>query len=144
MSLDDLGLIPTLERYIYNFIEDTGIEVELNIIGFVEKLEPAIEIAIFRIVQESLHNIRKHSRGTFAKVNIEYSPTRINLSIIDDGIGFNIEKINEVSNTTTGGFGLMNIRERVELLDGTLQINSSPPGKGTKLSLYIPLVKEEY
>lgn len=143
MSLDDLGLIPTLERYIHNFMKDTGIEVGFNVIGPVEKLESGIEIAIFRIVQESLSNISKHSQGTFAKVSIEYSTTRLNLSIIDNGIGFNIEKINKVGSTTSGGFGLMNIRERVELLDGKLQINSSP-GEGTRLNLYIPLVKEEY
>lgn len=143
MSLDDLGLIPTLERYIYNFMKNTGIEVKFNVIGPVEKLESGIEIAIFRIVQESLSNISKHSQGTFAKVSIEYSTTRLNLSIIDNGIGFNIEKINKVGSTTSGGFGLMNIRERVELLDGKLQINSSP-GEGTRLNLYIPLVKEEY
>ena len=143
MSLDDLGLVPTLERYICNFIEDTGIEVKLNVIGCVEKLESGIEIAIFRIVQESLSNIGKHSQGTFAKVSIEYSTTRLNLSIIDNGVGFNVEEVNEVGSTTTGGFGLMNIRERIELLDGKLQINSSP-GEGTRLNLYIPLIKEEY
>ena len=74
---------------------------------------------------------------------LKYSLTRLNLSITDDGVGFNVEKVNEVGNTTTGGFGLMNIRERVELLDGKLQINSSS-GKGTKLNMYIPLIEEEH
>ena len=142
MSLDDLGLIPTLERYICNFKRDTGIEVELNVIGTVKKLEPAIEIAVFRVVQESLSNVSKHSQGTFVKVMVEYSDTRLNLAITDNGIGFDVEEVSKIGRTATGGFGLMNIRERLELLDGKIQINSSL-GAGTRLNIYIPLIEEE-
>lgn len=142
MSLDDLGLVPTLERYICNFKRDTGIEVELNVIGTVKKLESAIEIAVFRIVQESLSNVSKHSQGTFAKVMVEYSDTRLNLAITDNGIGFDVEEVSKIGRTATGGFGLMNIRERLELLDGKIQINSSL-GAGTRLNIYIPLIEEE-
>lgn len=142
MSLDDLGLIPTLERYIYDFIKDTGIQVELNIIGSVKSLESAIEIAVFRIVQESLSNISKHSHGTFARITVEFSPVRLNISIIDNGIGFDVEEVNKIGRTATGGFGLMNIRERLKLLDGNIQINSSP-GSGTRLNIFIPLIEEE-
>lgn len=142
MSLDDLGLIPTLERYIYNFINDTKINVELNIIGNIIKLNSAIEIAIFRIVQESLSNIMKHSQATDVKVTIEYTTTRLNLVILDNGIGFDVGKVSKSSSTRDGGFGLINIRERVELLDGKLQIKSAP-GEGTRLSIYILLHEEE-
>ncbi len=142
MSLDDLGLIPTLERYIYNFQEDTGIGVDLNIIGSVKSLEPAIEVAVFRIVQESLSNVSKHSQGTFVRIIVEFSKTRLNLSIIDNGIGFDVEEVSKIGRTATGGFGLMNIRERLELLDGKIQVNSSL-GAGTRLNIYIPLIEEE-
>ncbi|MCF6459818.1 sensor histidine kinase [Clostridium sp. Cult3] len=142
MSLDDLGLIPTLEKYIYDFSVDTQIETNLDIMGSEYKLEPAIEIAIFRIIQESLNNINKHSKATNAKVIIEFTRERVNLSIMDNGIGFNIQEVDKLHSTTTGGFGLMNIRERVELLDGKLQIKTSP-GTGTKLNIYIPIIKEE-
>ncbi|NLJ97824.1 MAG: sensor histidine kinase [Tissierellia bacterium] len=142
MALDDLGLIPILEKYIRGFIKDTKIEVEFKVIGYEKKLEPGIEIAIFRIIQESLNNIAKHSRATFANITIEYLDTRLNLSIWDNGIGFDKEKVNGSDKTITGGFGLMNINERIELLDGELQINTSPGG-GTKLYIYVPLVKEE-
>lgn len=142
MALDDLGLIPILEKYIRGFIKDTKIDVEFKVIGCEKKLEPGIEIAIFRIIQESLNNIAKHSRATFANITIEYLDTRLNLSIWDNGIGFDREKVNGSDKTITGGFGLMNINERIELLDGELQINTSP-GRGTKLYIYVPLVKEE-
>lgn len=142
MSLDDLGLIPTLERYIFNFSEDTGIETSLKIIGVKHKLEPVIEVAIFRIIQESLNNINKHSQATNASIIIEYTGERINLSIIDNSIGFDQKEVDRIHSKKTGGFGLMNIRERVELLEGKLQIKTSP-GTGTKLNIYIPIIKEE-
>lgn len=142
MSLDDLGLIPTLERYIYDFSEDTGIETSLKIIGTEYKLEPAIEVAIFRIIQESLNNISKHSRATNASVIIEFTRERLNLSIMDNGIGFDLEEVDKLHSRKTGGFGLMNIRERAELLEGKLQIKTSPD-TGTKLNIYIPIIKEE-
>lgn len=142
MSLDDLGLVPTLKKYINDFSVDTGIKTSFNIIGTETKLEPAIEIAIFRVVQESLNNINKHSQATNANIIIEFADERINLSIIDNGIGFNIEKVEKIHNTKTGGFGLINIRERLELLEGELQIKTSP-GNGTKLNIYVPIIKEE-
>src|SRR5699024_7718080 len=57
MSLDDLGLEPTIERHVYSFMEDTGINVELKVIGNINKLDSALEIAIFRIIQEGLNNV---------------------------------------------------------------------------------------
>ncbi len=74
MSLDDLGLIPTLERYIYNFNEEFWTNTELNIIGEIYELKPAIEVAVFRIIQESLNNIAKHSNANNAIVSIEFLP----------------------------------------------------------------------
>lgn len=123
-------------------MEDTGIEVELSKMGAIRKLEPTTEIAIFRIFQESLSNIRKHSQGSFVKIIMEYSCARFNLSIMDNGIGFNPEDIDYNGGNLMGGFGLMSIRERLELLGGKLQINSSP-GKGTKLNMHIPLIEED-
>lgn len=141
MSLDDLGLIPTLERYISIFEEDTGIKVNLKTYGSFVDLESAIQIAIFRIIQESLSNIRKHSKAKSTSIIIEKSLTKINLSIIDDGIGFDSESYRHEPNSVSSGFGLMSIKERVELLNGNLHITSSP-NLGTKISLFIPLDEE--
>nr|WP_272879097.1 ATP-binding protein [Clostridium sp. Cult2] len=142
MSLDDLGLIPTLERYIYNFIEYTGIDIKLKVIGNIVNLNSAIEVAVFRIIQESLNNIFKHSNASEARIIIEYSPMRLNLSIQDNGIGFNVEEVNKIGSGTTGGFGLISIKERVELLEGNVEIKSSL-GKGTRINIYIMLPEEE-
>lgn len=142
MSLDDLGLIPTLERYILNFVEDTGIKIDLRVIGTMQSLEPVIEVAIFRIVQESLNNIMKHSKGTFAQITIEYSIQRLNIFIKDNGMGFEMEKDKNKSINRNYGFGLTSIRERIELLGGNFNVNTAP-GKGTKLNMYIPLMEGE-
>jgi len=142
MSLDDLGLIPTLEKHISVFEEDSEIKVTLKKYGAFNDLEHAIQIAIFRIIQESLSNIRKHSKATSANIIIEKSITNLNLSIIDDGLGFNPDDYEKTYGTISGGFGLINIKERVELLNGNFHITSSS-SVGTKLSVFIPLREEE-
>lgn len=142
MSLDDLGLIPTLERHISIFEEDTDIKASIKIYGSFNGLEHAIQVAIFRIVQESLSNIRKHSKAKSASIIIEKSITKLNLSIIDDGIGFDPENYKESYGSISSGFGLINIKERVELLNGNFHITSSS-SFGTKLSIFIPLNEED-
>lgn len=142
MSLDDLGLVPTLERYISIFEEDTGIKVNIKIYGTFNGLEHAIQIAIFRIVQESLSNIRKHSKANSASIILERSIAKLNLSIVDDGIGFDPENYKESYGSISSGFGLINIKERVDLLNGNFHIASSS-NLGTRLSVFIPLSEEE-
>lgn len=142
MSLDDLGLIPTLERYILNFVEDTGIKIDLRVIGTAQSLEPVIEVAIFRIVQESLSNIMKHSKSSHGQITIEYSIQRLNIFIKDNGIGFEMDTDKNKSINRNYGFGLTSIRERIELLGGSFNVNTAR-GKGTKLNMYIPLVEGE-
>ena len=142
MSLDDLGLIPTLERYISIFQEETKIKVKSKFYGKFDDLESAVQVAIFRIIQEALSNIQKHSQAQSASVIIEKTLNKINLLIIDDGIGFNPEDCKKECNSVSGGFGLMNIRERVELLKGKFNITSSS-NVGTKISIFIPLYEED-
>lgn len=142
MSLDDLGLIPTLEKYISTFEKDTGIKVNIKIFGKYNNLNSAIQVAIFRIVQESLSNISKHSEAQMATIIIEKTQEKLNMSIIDDGIGFDPENYKNEFNDTRSGFGLMNIKERVGLLNGNINITSSA-NLGTKLSLFIPLNGED-
>lgn len=142
MSLDDLGLIPTLERYLTIFEEDTGIAINLKTYGSFNGIQTAIQTTIFRIIQESLSNIRKHSKASSATIIIEKSLSNLNLSITDDGIGFDMDKHKVCANPMEGGFGLISIKERVELLNGKFQIASSS-SPGTKLSLFIPLDEEE-
>lgn len=142
MSLDDLGLIATLERYIDNFIEYTGIHVDFKVVGQEYPLNKSIEISVFRMIQEALSNIRKHSKATEANVTIEFSPTRLNVSISDNGIGFNVDALTQAGDMSISGYGLANMRERAELLGGNLTIRSAPY-KGTRINFYISITKGE-
>ena len=142
MSLDDLGLVPTLERYIYNFERESGIDVNLNTVGDMNKVESVIKIAVFRIMQESLNNIEKHSHAKNVDIKIEKTLTRLNLIVDDDGDGFDISRNPIDRDLHSGGFGLISMKERAELLNGKFKVTSSP-GLGTKVYLSIPLSEEE-
>ena len=142
MSLDDLGLIPTLQRYILTFQEDSGIAVSFKTRGAFDDIKPVISLTVFRIVQESISNITKHANAQNVTISLEFLDKELRLYIFDDGKGFNVEKLNVRSDDISCGFGLISMRERVELLGGELSI-SSKPGKGTWLNIVISLIQEE-
>ena len=100
------------------------------------KIAPVMEIAIYRIVQEALTNIRKHSLATEAHVRLSLTPSQIRLTINDNGIGFNApESVAELANS--GNFGLIGLQERALLFGGQLTIDSTP-GEGTTLDITMP------
>lgn len=136
MSLDDLGLIPTLARYIDKFVKETGIEINFTIIGNQKRLSNTYEVTIFRIVQEALNNIFKHARARSGKVRLEYGLDNINLLIIDDGIGFDPVEINGEK------YGLASMKERCTLLGGRINIESRPK-RGTIIKVILPLKGSE-
>lgn len=136
MSLDDLGLVPTVERLITQHNETSDIYVEFKFFGDKIKLLPVIEVACFRIIQESLNNIKKHSKATRACVKIEVAKNIIYIVVSDNGIGFSKESIKK--SDENNGYGLMSMEERVTLLNGKFEISSSP-GKGTKILVSIPI-----
>lgn len=142
MALDDLGLIPTLERYIYNFQKETCIVVDLVVLGNIKNIQPVFEIAIFRIVQEALNNIQKHSNANNVNIIIEETLERFNLMVSDDGVGFDLDSYNNGGDIRDGGFGLISMKERAELINGKLEIKASP-GMGTRIYLSMPLIKGE-
>ncbi len=135
MSLDDLGLIPTLKRYVDKFEEQTELDVDLNIIGNERRLPPSHEITIFRLVQEALNNIYKHADASHCQVRLEFVNSRINLLITDNGKGFNMDEVED------GKYGLVNMRERCELIGGEININSRV-NIGTRIQIQIPVEKE--
>lgn len=142
MSLDDLGLIPTVQRYTSKFMEETGMQVNVILHGNEKEIDSIIEIAVFRIIQEALNNIRKHSKATLVDVKIEMTLNTLNVVIEDNGVGFDIrEKLSE-KNSPESGFGLMGMRERTELLGGKINIKSSI-GEGTKIIIMVPIEKKE-
>lgn len=140
MSLDDLGLLSALKRYIEQYMEDYKIHVELNVIGREKRVDNSLEIALFRIIQESLTNARKHSGAPEVVIKIEYLPDRINLLVRDNGRGFDPEIVKKEKQGIS--FGLTGMGERVQLLKGRFDVKSSP-GKGTQIIVSIPTIIEE-
>ncbi len=142
MALDDLGLLPTLERYVISFKEETGIDIILKAKVVKKDFDPGISLAVFRIVQEALNNILKHSKAQNASIIIECINNKLRIHIVDNGIGFDTNNVKISSMDSTGGFGLISMKERVALLDGEIEITSSK-NVGTRLKICIPLIDEE-
>jgi signal transduction histidine kinase len=130
--LDDFGLVPALERLTEGFVEHTGIAVDLEASSLAERLPREVETAIYRIVQESLTNVVKHARAERVSVLVTRADGRVKAVIEDDGTGF------DASETDGGGIGLVGMRERIELLDGTLTVESSATS-GTTIAVEVPV-----
>ena len=131
--LDDLGLFPTLRWYVRNFTKRVNIPVELGLEGEEEKLNPETQTILFRIVQEALNNVAKHSRAKTAAVSLECTEQQAHLRIADDGIGFDPDQ-----SSTEMGSGLAGMRDRVGLYRGTFAVYSEPQ-KGTRVEVLLPL-----
>lgn len=141
MSLDDLGLIPTLQRYVTTYQEETGIAVSFQTNGDFTEIKPVVSLTVFRIAQEAMNNVSKHANAENISVSLEFLANGIRLYIGDDGTGFDTEKLKVRNDDISSGFGLVSMQERVELLSGEMTINSEP-GKGTRLNIMIPFTKE--
>jgi PAS domain S-box-containing protein len=135
--LDDFGLIPALNWYIDNFYKRTNIKVYLKTKNFKPRLSSEVETSFYRIIQEALTNVAKHSRATEVSILLAQKNSFASLSVEDNGIGFDTEKITFPKDR----LGLFGIKERVEVLHGEFEI-SSKPNKGTKLNVKIPLVEK--
>jgi two-component system sensor histidine kinase DegS len=133
MMLDDLGLTPTIRKYVDAFKEQTGIEVGATVTGTERRLEPYLEIMIFRAIQELLGNAARHSQAANIKMQVDMGNDSIRVSVDDNGRGFDPE-------TARGStsLGLRLIRERVEMLGGTFDIDSAV-GKGARITFSLPL-----
>lgn len=142
MSLDDLGLVPTLQRYVLTFQEESGIAVSFTTAGVQPELKSVISLTVFRIVQEAINNVAKHANANSISIHLEFFKEDLKLYVIDNGVGFDINKLKEKNDDLSSGFGLVSMRERVELLGGEMNI-SSEPGKGTRLIIIIPFTEEE-
>jgi two-component system sensor histidine kinase DegS len=132
MMLDDLGLVPTLRKYADAFKEQAGIDVSVNVSGTERRLEPYLEVMIFRAVQELLGNASRHSQATLIKIQIDLGGDLIRVSVDDNGKGFSPEILKDSTN-----LGLKLIRERAEMLGGTFEIDSAS-GSGARISFSVP------
>ncbi len=141
MMLDDLGLFPTLRRYVDAFKEQTGVDVHLAIKGKERRLEPFLEVMIFRATQELMGNAARHNSDSAAKVQINVQigveDNLVKVFVGDNGKGFDPEAVAQ-----SGGLGLKIIRERVEMLGGYIEIDSAI-GQGSKISFQVPCLEAD-
>jgi two-component system, NarL family, sensor histidine kinase DegS len=132
MMLDDLGLAPTVRRYGDAFKEQTGLDIGVTITGHERRLEPYLEVMLFRAIQELLGNAARHSQANLVKVILDLGEDRIRVSVDDNGKGFDPDSVQQ-----SNSLGLKLIRERAEMLGGSFEIDSAL-GKGTRILFAVP------
>jgi len=136
MALDDLGLIPALRKFVQDFEEKYRITTEFAVSGQELRLPSAMEVAIYRFVQEAFNNIHKHAEATFARLEVSFRPDEVELAVSDNGVGFRPEQA-ESRSFGADHFGLIGMRERIELLEGEFSVDSAP-GQGTRVKMRVP------
>jgi len=135
--LDDVGLVAALRWTVRELETEYGIQSSLQVCGAERRFPKEVELNFFRIVQEALRNIGKHSHASKAEVVIESEDRKTTVIIRDNGVGFGTPK--EISALSRNGkLGLVGMQERVRLLDGVLEIKSEP-GKGTSVIVEAPI-----
>jgi signal transduction histidine kinase len=135
--LDDLGLLPALLWLAERFAQQSGLRVRVSHSGVASRrFSPEIETALFRIAQEALTNAARHGGAGEASLGVKLAGAVLSLYVSDAGIGF------DLASRETGGIGLGSMRERAELLGGSLVVRSSP-GRGTTVEAAVPLTAPE-
>lgn len=135
--LDEVGLISALKEYVIGFGERSKISVNLDLPGDLGRLPRDVELSIFRIVQECLTNVHRHSGSTSASVQLFHKPGRIQLQVSDQGRGIDRETQDSFLTGRSSGVGLRGMRERIRQLGGEMQLQSS--GNGTSIIVFLPL-----
>jgi PAS domain S-box-containing protein len=139
--LDDLGLSAALRSCAHNSLDAAGVEVYVEAAGQEKRSPPEVEIALFRIVQEAIANIARHAHAESVYISLEFKEKSISVQIEDDGIGFDYSH-GFTAGAGGKGVGLLGMKERAELLGGTLIIDTRPGG-GTRISVEVPVNFEE-
>lgn len=134
-ALDELGLIPAIESHVRSIREITEIDLSLDADGSADdELPPEASLAVYRIVQEALSNVVRHSGATRAAVRVAREPDRLVVTVEDDGHGFNVPQVRAAGR----GLGLFGMGERAAYIGGRLDVQSAP-GTGTRVRAEIPL-----
>ncbi|HEY4391641.1 MAG TPA: sensor histidine kinase [Paenibacillus sp.] len=141
MALDDLGLIPAVRKYVHDFEERTKIRATFETKGKEQRMTSPMEAAIFRLIQEALTNAAKHACPTFVGVEITYQAQLVKIVVNDNGLGFRVDQLEQKTKGHTH-FGLIGMGERVELLEGRMDIESAE-NMGTKITIHIPTNSEK-
>lgn len=137
MALDDLGLVHTITRYVQENCERQGVHCEVKVLGREARVASAVEVAVFRTVQEAVNNSLRHGRPTEVLVRVEFLDDRVSVGVFDNGVGFDLD---EVRRRLQEGrhHGLVGMQDRIRLLNGTCSIHSAP-GQGTRIVATVPL-----
>ena len=140
MSFEDIGIDVTIERELIRLENIGNIKINYTVNGKADdNIKPVISLTIFRIVQEACNNAIKHSKASSIDVVLNYNSNNIELSISDDGVGFDLDLYdNNNPDDINSGFGLSMMKERVFLLSGKFNIKSSK-NKGTIINVVVPL-----
>lgn len=145
MSFDDIGMEVTIKQFIEKLKKDTNTNIvfadKKNVLnGY--NLKSVLKLTIFRIIQESCNNAIKHSQAENITIEVKKDGELLEVTIIDDGIGFDVSNLDNLKRQNYSGFGLSMMRERVYLLSGEFSINSEI-GRGTIISVKVPFLKED-
>jgi len=141
--LDDLGLIPTVHSFLKRFAKETGIRASLTASAGLEKLSSDKRTVLYRVAQEALTNVGRHAQASRVEVSIRRVRKAVHIRIKDDGRAFDVDRI--WRSRQSRRLGLLGMRERVEMVGGTLTVESAP-GKGTAVHALIPFnsgIKED-
>jgi signal transduction histidine kinase len=136
--LDDLGLIAALEMVVEDTSHRLADGARLQVGGKPRRLDEPVELALFRIAQEALRNVEKHASATSATVELDFVDDEVRLSVLDDGKGFALDK-NMSDLIQNGKLGLVGMKERAELVGGTLELRSDREG-GTRVAVRVKAV----
>ena len=139
--LDEAGLASAIRWYADGFAQRSQIRVDLDLPEDFERLPGEMETAIFRVVQECLTNIHRHSESSIAKIHVRHRHDQVFVSIEDRGKGIPLEKQEEMATTGTPGVGIRGMRERLRQLGGTLDIKSN--GHGTTVTVQLPVGEKQ-
>jgi signal transduction histidine kinase len=132
--LDELGLVPTLNWYVDNFVRNKNLEVEIRDAGCEKGIPLPAALALYRVAQEALTNVLRHAGATKVTISLTKGYPYAIMEIEDNGRGISRKK----GKGKTRGIGLVTMRERVEYLGGSFQIKSTP-GKGTRIRVKVPI-----
>ena len=140
--LEETSLAEALSRAAGYFAEETDVPVETRVNGEPDPLPPEVEVALLRVAQEALTNVRKHAGASVSRVamTLSYLGDAVALDVRDDGVGFDVDR-QASRQSGPGGFGLKGMRERIEALRGTFSVESSPGG-GMALAVELPVAVE--
>jgi two-component system sensor histidine kinase DegS len=135
MMLDDLGVVPTLRRYVDSFTDNSGVLTNLTVTGKERRLESYQEVTTFRLIQELLNNAADYGHASNIQISLDMGDELIRVSVEDNGTGFELTEA--LTSPDADQLGLATMRERVEMLGGRIHFDSSL-GRGTRIGFELP------